>query len=211
MKETITLYADNTREGNLAKKYSESLNPTIISNYDNDLEKLDEFAVSFFINRDNSPFPLLVLNSSEYENSVYYSSFLGVKSFLRKRFKNKNTKKDFNNIEGKIVCYEKNKVVWGGDKESKSPYDFKELLESHPLKEWNKIKIGKICKLEDLIIQKNPFLSFEDLIIFPDEIDLLKNNQKIITHDIASGYHVEQEFYYLYKEFIYKLNFLITD
>lgn len=172
------------------------------------------FANSNFLNETDMPF--LVVD--EGINRWGYRSFSGVKSFLRKKMSGLDNAK-FNGYHSpfwrvpcqdafypKVTCFdEKQENVFRGDIKE-APYDFS-ALNFHDFKSWHEVSCWKIGNLEELIKKQDNKGIIKDLktqtIIFPDEIQPLRDGKIIPFTDSRCMYQITFEAYFRDQENVF--------
>jgi len=180
-------------------------------------------ATPLFSNSFREPIiPSLIVRNPIYLGLFSYLSFSGVKSFLRDKVRGKlngegkfywtdvktfyphqeyNKEKGFGKKRKLVTCFDKEqKRIFEGPLDE-SPHKLKELLDSHDYKDWYKVSSWQIGDLEELARRQDGrgiVLDEETrTVLFPDEIDMLREGKRVVTQDSRSIYHVTFESYFV--------------
>ena len=226
----ITLFLNGNKESELAQEYlsDNGINFYIRFCSTDSLSEFS-YADPLFSNSFKEPMiPSLIMRHPSYMGNFSYLSFSGVKSLIRDKLRNElngesqffskyvnfywrdiktfyphqdyDKEKGFSKKRELITCFDRDqkKIFEGPIKES--PYQLKELLETHDFKDWHYVSSWEIGELEELTNKKNRKGVVIDretrTVLFPDEVETLGEGRRIVTKDSRSIYHVTFEAYF---------------
>jgi len=210
----VNLFTDRSKESILARKYLENAGIDFEERDSRTFGSMDTtpnnrmFGAHFGIPR----YPFIV--SEDILGECSYYSFLGVKSYIRKKMsedlfgdqQSLEPRRFWKNIK---TSFQKNKEITYFDEKGNNLFegpmdkihvDLKSILNEHPHEDWHYVSCWTVGRLGGLSQKQTErgFILDEDTrtILFPDDIDTLKKGKNIVTVDNKSGNNLTYEAYF---------------
>lgn len=214
----IDLYIDDREEDKLALQYlqQERLNPEIIKSNTKEIVQKLKYTTPWYSNSKEEPLlPSIITSSRHLVTTISFISFSGVKSFLRYKILGEQTNNErpfweelntfyphqdydpehgFGGKQKLVTCFNQDKERIFEGKIDEAPHPIKALLEEHDFKEWYDVSSWYVGRLEELVKRQDMHKRIIDketrTMLFPDDVEILKNGKKVIITDSRSIYHV---------------------